>query len=472
MGARLQGRRALRTWRGDRHRHVLLGVAVMLLLHAACAYKVVEDGRINRAAVARLVSTVAEIRGLEPTRPLRVALESPAVLAQRARRDAADPQRRAVLARRRAVWAKLGLIDGTVDLNDAYSRITAEAPFGYYDTDDQVLRIVSRTMMRSEIFETISALRGRDVVAGEILSHEVCHALQDMRYDLDRLEKQAPSDDARLALRGLVEGDASLVGFLYSATFFQDFEDWVNFLNKRVARAMAIEGVPAYLNARAMFPYLGGGIFVARLYKSGGFAAIDSAYAAPPPSTEILLHPELHQTTAGIPRDVALPPLEEMEAEGASALAEDVLGEHGLRYVIARNTRRVDAAAATAGWGGDRYRVSRGADGSIGLVWATRWDSDADAAQFCEAYRALLAQSYVGTRAIQVGQTVRYRLDERTLAAIDCVGDAVDIVETVAPERIEAILARLIEARDASGSASQPASQEATSTTQPGEGTP
>jgi len=431
----------------QRRRHIVVVTtsAIACALTAGCAYKVVEDGRINRAAVQQLVDTVAAIRGLPPTRPLRVALESPTVLQQRADRDAGDPQRRTDLQRQRLVWAKLGLIDGSADLVDAYGRLTSEAPFGYYDTADQVLRIVARPLMRSEVMEVVSAFRGRDVVAGEILSHEVCHALQDMAFDLDRLEATAPSDDARLAMQALVEGDAGLVSFIYSATFFQDYESWVKFLRRRVAQAFVVAGVPDYLNARLQFPYLAGGLFVASRYQQGQFAALDAIYQQLPLSTEVILHPELYGTPAGAVPAVALPIL--TAAAGEAVLGEDTLGEFGLRTMFARNAPGVDAVEAAAGWAGDRYRVVQLADGTLGLQWATRWDSRNDAQQFCAAYRAMTRHGYRELVESASGTAFHYRAERTLTAAIDCADNAVDVVETMGDARTVTLLDQQVAAR-------------------------
>lgn len=358
MEARVSSR-----WRGSGTVLLVLGPVLQ-----ACAVKVVEDGHVRRPAVQELVSTVGELRGLSPSRTLRVALEGPAVLRARAEKEARDPARAADLDRRQKVWAKLGVLPPDVDLVESYRRLTAEAPYGYYDSSDEVLRLVARPVMRSEIMEVVSALRNRDVVAGEVLAHEVCHALQDMHFDLDRLDREAPSDDARLARRALVEGDASLVGFLYSATFFQSFSDWVHFLQRRGARAFRIEGVPDYLSQRSLFPYLAGGLYVAELYAEGGFSRIDAAYQDLPASTEQILHPELRGLPQSEPQIVVLPAADAVHGNDVRVLAEDSLGEFGLRVVLTRELDAGTARVATEGWGGDRYRVVQAADGVLGLL--------------------------------------------------------------------------------------------------------
>jgi len=50
-------------------------------------------------------------------------------------------------------------------------------------------------------------------------------------------------------------------------------------------------------------------------------------------------------------------------------------------------------AEPSAGWGNDRvfpYYKGSGEDAQYGYVWVTEWDSEEDAREFLEAYRAIL----------------------------------------------------------------------------------
>jgi hypothetical protein len=65
------------------------------------------------------------------------------------------------------------------------------------------------------------------------------------------------------------------------------------------------------------------------------------------------------------------------------------LGELGVRGLLLKSLSRASAERAAAGWGGDRaYLFARGANETL-FVWATAWDSSADAREFFRAYNTL-----------------------------------------------------------------------------------
>jgi hypothetical protein len=68
----------------------------------------------------------------------------------------------------------------------------------------------------------------------------------------------------------------------------------------------------------------------------------------------------------------------------ARQLAAGELGELGIRSLLRPVVERTGAAAAAAGWGGDRFVLYERRHRRI-LVWITEWDSEADAAQFAAA---------------------------------------------------------------------------------------
>jgi hypothetical protein len=78
-------------------------------------------------------------------------------------------------------------------------------------------------------------------------------------------------------------------------------------------------------------------------------------------------------------------------------------------------------------------------------LWATRWDSDDDAQEFCRAYQALIRSSYRPQQVLRVGLRTSYLVDGERVAALDCAGDRVDLVETLGP-RLEPTLDAMIAA--------------------------
>jgi hypothetical protein len=127
-------------------------------------------------------------------------------------------------------------------------------------------------------------------------------------------------------------------------------------------------------------PYGDGFALVQALRERGGWEAVDAVYRTPPESTEQVLH--LDKLDAREPPiAVAAPPGPD---EGWERFNADVMGEHGLRMMLEQWVSREAAAAAAAGWGGDRYAVHRRASGA-GSEWAVAWylrfDTTKDAAE-------------------------------------------------------------------------------------------
>jgi hypothetical protein len=111
------------------------------------------------------------------------------------------------------------------------------------------------------------------------------------------------------------------------------------------------------------------------------------------------MHPEKYvKYEAPIP--VAAPDVAAVLGPGWTRLESDVQGEWGyyqiLKAFLPKPDPREDrAATAAAGWGGDRYAIYAGPrDGDALLVQASAWDTDADAAEFFDAYVARTESRY------------------------------------------------------------------------------
>jgi hypothetical protein len=74
---------------------------------------------------------------------------------------------------------------------------------------------------------------------------------------------------------------------------------------------------------------------------------------------------------------------------GWDLLAEDVMGELRVRLLF---DDYGDATAAASGWGGDTFRLYGSERGTTGVVWVSRWDTEADAAQFADEFERLRAR--------------------------------------------------------------------------------
>jgi len=163
-----------------------------------------------------------------------------------------------------------------------------------------------------------------------------------------------------------------------------------------VQKAMeSADGIPPFILDTMIGAYLKGMGFVFAVHEQG-WPAVEKLYTEyPPQSTEQILHPE-----KWFAREAAVnfvwPDLGKVsDLRDWELLDNDVLGEFQWRVVFKEHGLSAEAESAAAGWGGDRYAVfkHRNSDATL-LMLRTTWDTAADAAEFADAYRKVLAVKY------------------------------------------------------------------------------
>jgi hypothetical protein len=163
---------------------------------------------------------------------------------------------------------------------------------GYYDDRTRVLVVLSDSNHRTlNAFERVT------------LAHELDHALTDQRLGLPGDRDGAPpgGEDAETAQSALVEGDATLLMEAYARANFSPSDA----LDALGGASGGSGQLPHYIEASEVFPYLDGEKFVCRLYRRGGWNAVDEAYRRPPVSTAQILFPRRYIAHE---RPVAPPP--------------------------------------------------------------------------------------------------------------------------------------------------------------------
>ncbi|MCK4473414.1 MAG: hypothetical protein KAW49_16655 [Anaerolineae bacterium] len=234
-----------------------------------------------------------------------------------------------------------------------------------------------------------------------LLAHAYTHVLQDQHFDLGAMDARAMTTDATLAVRALVEGDATLLTALYR---YENLAaaDW-----ERLAELILQAEQPGYgeeldrVEAWARlqrFPYREGRQFTTALFQADGWEAINHAYTDPPRSTEQVLHLERYLEERDAPASVVVPDLSVVLGEGWTMLLRDTLGEFVTGLYLDETLPGETAWQAADGWDGDNFVVWEHEDGRRVLVWRTVWDSTAEAAEFEYALVALIPQRYLPAR--------------------------------------------------------------------------
>jgi hypothetical protein len=150
-----------------------------------------------------------------------------------------------------------------------------------------------------------------------------------------------------------------------------------------------MSGVPDWMLAQLEFPYLTGAMFVAAIQADGGWPALDDAYADAPASTEQVIHAEKY-LAGEEPMRVQPAALADIFGRGWRDLDATTMGEAMIDiWLTELGAENATAAAAAAGWGGDRLVVATGLDDAWVLGWRIAWDSAVEADEFAAAYEGL-----------------------------------------------------------------------------------
>jgi hypothetical protein len=314
------------------------------------------------AVIAKRVEALRHLRYKEIPKPVAVSAAS-------ARREGlADLDRQYPARRRHAdeqVLKMLGLIPADADLRELTGSLFEQGVAGYYDPRDGRLRVVTGTGT------------GTRVLTEMTLAHELTHALEDQRFGLDT--DTAGSDDRAIARTALIEGTATAMMYAYVRRYFTSEETLGGLLG---AAFQDTGGLPPFVEATVLFPYIGGDAFVEELLRRGGgrWSLVNLAYKAHPPvSTEQILHPEAY-FDADQPDKVAVR-AGAVLGKGWSRARTGTWGELQTRELLG-------SSKAAAGWGGDRYDLWR-SDAGVGdaLVMRWRWDTRRDEREFAERLR-------------------------------------------------------------------------------------
>jgi hypothetical protein len=309
----------------------------------------------------------------------------------------------------------LGLVPADFDLKQAMIGLMTDEVAGFYDPKAETMHLIHEELAPPKPKGAKGpGLLGRlfggaDKPAFDkdqnrmVLAHELTHALADQHFDLDRLREATEGDgDRELALMALVEGEAVLTMMGAAAG------DWdgtataqlparqLSFMMNMMGPMMtsgsskALREAPPVISETLIFPYAQGVVFAAHLTNDGGWAALDAAYAKPPLSTEQVMHPEKYADGTKVDPPTALDPGELKPGGGWKELDRDVVGE----LVTAIMLRGHGGRAAAAGWDGDTAAVFEGADGKLGLVWVSTWDTEQDAREFARGYAGFQARKF------------------------------------------------------------------------------
>lgn len=351
----------------------------------------------------------------------------------------------------------LGLLPRDTDLKSLLVQLYAEEIAAFYDPRTDTMHLIREPETggrQPSFFERLLGKTGGfDKDENKtIIAHEMTHALADQHHDLKAMQEEIQEDDDRqLALSALIEGEATL------AMTGAQMEDWKGTLTTELPAedlgrifgmvgpllpafgGKQLQGAPPILRESMLFPYIKGLVFCASLTNSGKWEAVNKAFDEPPLSTEQVLHPEKYRRSPDEPRDFDLSSIE--TPEGWTLLGRNVLGE--MQTAVLLRLKRGRQAAE--GWDGDRFAVYENADKTLGLVWRSVWDTEADAREFAESYaRFATAKLEAGeeipepvpARLLREGNGVAFLIERRGADVAIVEGFSRDTTEALAEKAL------------------------------------
>jgi hypothetical protein len=298
----------------------------------------------------------------------------------------------------------LGLLTADQDIVALTQQLYEAQVLGFYDFDAKRMVVVTDA--------------GLTPAAEITYAHEYTHAMQVAAFDTSAIHTRAAGKrDQELALLGLEEGDATTAMVIWALGHLSA-EELTGITETPVPD---MSGVPDWMVRLLEFPYLAGAEFVGRLYASGGWDAVDAAYADLPASTEQILHPDAY--IAG-QAPVAVDPIDLWSAVGADwgHASDTTLGEEWMAvWLEGIGVTQATAEMAAAGWGGDHLTVASKADGSWALGWRIAWDAPIEATEFETAYAGAQAGLSFATRVVHVSDRETIVLQASSPAVLDTI---------------------------------------------------
>jgi hypothetical protein len=282
-----------------------------------------------RAVVDEISAVVEAERGLAFTEPVDVGLAGEGDFQRRLLDDfdeGVDDLRDAEV-----LLKAFGLVEADVDLVEAMRTLLGVGVVGFYDPETDEL-VVRGTALTPYVRTTIA--------------HELTHALDDQRFDLDRPEYDDADDEIDFGFTALVEGNARRVEDAYRAGLSDEERLDAAAEELSLGGGLDLGDVPLVLVDLISAPYGLGHDFVVQLIDDGGQEALDAAFDAPPRTSEQVIDPATYEAGEGA-IEVPVP------AVAGQVVDKGVAGQYLIQVVLADGLDADRARVAAAGWGGD-----------------------------------------------------------------------------------------------------------------------
>ena len=257
----------------------------------------------------------------------------------------------------------LGFLDRDASSTEASIDSKVESVVAFYSSATRRVTIIDHGEPRDPM------------TASMILAHEIVHALQDRDVGLLLYFEGATTSDEYMALRSMIEGDATFYELLVNLRIRQlEFEkvDWrTYFEGYRADVDRAVASSPGRLErARSLLPYVAGAQYLQHAYAQGGPPEVEFAFLAKPPSLAAVVDAQLAPAPAPVrtPLSCPGPPT----PAGYERVGSSRLGAAGLHAFAVKSRAGPLVWDLMRAWSDDRLRFYQSPEGASAVAWTVR----------------------------------------------------------------------------------------------------
>ncbi len=359
------------------------------------------------ALLGELVTATQSMRGLSYIQLPSVAIVAAADFTERLRASTAALLTDDRLRREESVYRLLGQYDAPPPLARSLRQLyNADGAVAFYDGDGSQVVVEGTRAELTPLEESI-------------VVRALAWSLLDQYHDVfDRLAalELAGGADATDAFRTLVEGDALAVQLRYLQGLSED-DQVAAAVQAAESEPEALLRLPDVVRAQLALPGDAGVAFVDGIVASGGYAALDQAYDAPPVTMEQVLHPERY----AVGEPVRAVPELAVAIDGYETVAGGSYGEWRLRLLLQDAVAPGLLTQTVAGWGGDAYQLLENGDEMV-FLYIYGGDTEDDAIEVAQALLALARGPMGAGDGVDSGGGVFWESAER-FVYVDRIGD-------------------------------------------------
>ena len=317
------------------------------------------------------------------------------------------------LERSEVVLKKFGLLDRDFQLQPFMISLLTEQVAGFYDNKTKTVNLLDWVDPDEQ---------------KPVLAHELTHALQDQKVDLEKWSQAGTDDIAKnvsednehirtdegdTARDAVTEGQAMVVFLDWelkpTGRTLTDVPDMLERMKQTVtdtSDSPVMARAPLLLQKSLLFPYDEGLTFEdAVLTEQNKDAAFAGVLAQPPSSSMEIMHPAAYMAHTPVPV-LHLPDIHPLIDADYLPYDVGVMGEFDVQIVTELFGGRQMADALAPAWNGGIYYAAqkrsattdaaRRATSSIGLFYYSKWKNAESALSFLHVYAGELPRKYSG----------------------------------------------------------------------------